>query len=67
MNTIGVIGSVKGSWEPRQTNQRKKEDEETVITTCSAKTVKWSNVSQKKKRQRVVPMSKVCIVLLRLL
>jgi hypothetical protein len=54
MNTIGtrvtsgVIRSVKGSWEPGQTNQRKKEDEETVNTTCSAKTVKWSNVSQKK-------------------
>ena len=52
MNTIGtrvtsgVIGSVKGSWEPGQTNERKKKDDETVITTCSAKTVKWINVSK---------------------
>jgi hypothetical protein len=46
--TSGVIGSVKGSWEPGQTNERmKNQDEETVITTCSAKTVKWSNVSQR--------------------
>jgi hypothetical protein len=52
MNTIGtsltsnVIGSVKGILEPRQTNERKKEDKKSVIMTCSAKTVKWSNVSQ---------------------
>jgi hypothetical protein len=25
----GVIGSVKGSWEPEQTNERKEEDEKT--------------------------------------
>jgi hypothetical protein len=53
MNTIGtsvtsgVIGSVKGLWELGQTNEWQKEDEKTVITTCSAKTVKWSNVSPK--------------------
>ena len=52
MNTIGtsvtsdVSGSVKRSWEPGQTNEWKKEDEKSVITTCSAKTVKWSNVSK---------------------
>jgi hypothetical protein len=49
MNTIGtrvtsgMIESVKGSWEPGQ-------DEKMVIMTCSAKTVKWSNVSQKSTR-----------------
>jgi hypothetical protein len=53
MNTIGtivasgVIGSVKGSWEPGQTNERKEEDEKSITMTCSARTVKWSNVSQR--------------------
>jgi hypothetical protein len=52
MNTIGtrvasgVTGSVNGFSKPGQTNERKKQDDETVITTCSAKTVKWSNVSK---------------------